>query len=181
MGLFEHFPYVNFHGLNLDWLLKKVKDLEASDAQHKRWIGNWTVTKDYSWQRTDSDFSGGSLVSAKSDNCRIRSINYRITGRMVEYEIVFYPDPDGTFPMTGEEITIDLPGWIYGYPRVFELYMFDSNTGKPVYQADYLWRHTSTGKLQLWVSEPERHQYSVHGWIALAESMDQPLDAVSND
>lgn len=27
MGLFEHFPYTNFHELNLDWLLNKVKDL----------------------------------------------------------------------------------------------------------------------------------------------------------
>lgn len=27
MGLFEHFPYVNFHNLNLDWILKKIKDL----------------------------------------------------------------------------------------------------------------------------------------------------------
>lgn len=25
MGLFEHFPYVNFHELNQDWLIKQVK------------------------------------------------------------------------------------------------------------------------------------------------------------
>ena len=25
MGLFEHFPYVNFHQLNIDWVLEKVK------------------------------------------------------------------------------------------------------------------------------------------------------------
>lgn len=29
MGLFEHFPYVNFHNLNLDWILTKIKDLLA--------------------------------------------------------------------------------------------------------------------------------------------------------
>ena len=27
MGLFEHFPYVNFHNLNLDWILQKIKEL----------------------------------------------------------------------------------------------------------------------------------------------------------
>lgn len=27
MGLFEHFPYTNFHDLNLDWILKKIKEL----------------------------------------------------------------------------------------------------------------------------------------------------------
>lgn len=28
MGLFEHFPYTNFHELNLDWLLNNQKDLQ---------------------------------------------------------------------------------------------------------------------------------------------------------
>ena len=27
MGLFEQFPYANFHELNLDWILKKIKEL----------------------------------------------------------------------------------------------------------------------------------------------------------
>lgn len=27
MGLFEHWPYTNYHDLNLDWILKQVKDL----------------------------------------------------------------------------------------------------------------------------------------------------------
>lgn len=30
MGLFEHFPYTNFHELNLDWLLQTVKQLKAA-------------------------------------------------------------------------------------------------------------------------------------------------------
>lgn len=29
MGLFEHFPYSNFHDLNLDWWLNAMKELEA--------------------------------------------------------------------------------------------------------------------------------------------------------
>lgn len=32
MGIFEHFPYTNFHEVNLDWLLAKVKELEAQIA-----------------------------------------------------------------------------------------------------------------------------------------------------
>lgn len=28
MGLFEHFPYTNFHELNLDWIIQAVKDLD---------------------------------------------------------------------------------------------------------------------------------------------------------
>lgn len=28
MGVFEHFPYVNFHELNLSWIVNKLKELE---------------------------------------------------------------------------------------------------------------------------------------------------------
>ena len=28
MGLFDQFPYTNFHELNLDWLIKLIKELE---------------------------------------------------------------------------------------------------------------------------------------------------------
>lgn len=180
MGLFEHFPYCNFHGLNLDWLLKKTKTLEDHVDELDRFKNNWTVTKKYSWIRTSEDHSGGSLINAKSDDCWIKSVRYAITGRVVEYEIVFYPDPNGTFPMTGKTITLDLPGWIYGYPLVFQLYKFDSVTGHPVYQADYVWRRSDSGKLRVWVEEPERHEYSVHGFIILAENEDEPQPVVPN-
>lgn len=30
MGLFDHFPYTNFHELNLDWVLKVLKDIETN-------------------------------------------------------------------------------------------------------------------------------------------------------
>lgn len=30
MGLFEHFPYTNLHDLNLDWILRKLKELETT-------------------------------------------------------------------------------------------------------------------------------------------------------
>ena len=29
MGLFENFPYANFHELNLDWILHELKELET--------------------------------------------------------------------------------------------------------------------------------------------------------
>lgn len=29
MGVFEHFPYTNFHELNLDWILAKIKELDG--------------------------------------------------------------------------------------------------------------------------------------------------------
>lgn len=42
MALWEHFPYTNYHSLNLDWIVTKVKELNAKvtaleewEAQHK--------------------------------------------------------------------------------------------------------------------------------------------------
>lgn len=40
MGLYEHFPYSNYHELNLDWILSKVKELQTDiDA-----INSWKET-----------------------------------------------------------------------------------------------------------------------------------------
>lgn len=32
MGFFDQFPYTNFHDLNLDWMIEKIKELEARVA-----------------------------------------------------------------------------------------------------------------------------------------------------
>lgn len=33
MGLFEQFPYANFHELNLQWLMAKIKELESKEPK----------------------------------------------------------------------------------------------------------------------------------------------------
>lgn len=42
--LFEQFPYTNFHEINLDWLLKKVKDMEKEFEDYKSSVT--TIIKD---------------------------------------------------------------------------------------------------------------------------------------
>lgn len=37
MGVFEHFPYTNFHDLNTDWILKIIKDLDAKVDDLEDW------------------------------------------------------------------------------------------------------------------------------------------------
>lgn len=32
MALFEHFPYINFHDLNLDWIIGRIKNIETAEA-----------------------------------------------------------------------------------------------------------------------------------------------------
>lgn len=41
MGLFEHFPYTNFHGLNLDWLLAKYKELDGDVKALKEYVSTF--------------------------------------------------------------------------------------------------------------------------------------------
>lgn len=40
MGVFEHFPYTNFHGLNLDWLLHKVQALDIQNEHQAQQIAD---------------------------------------------------------------------------------------------------------------------------------------------
>ena len=37
MGLWDHFPYTNFHELNLDWIVTKVKELNAKVVELDAW------------------------------------------------------------------------------------------------------------------------------------------------
>jgi hypothetical protein len=37
MGLYEHFPYSNYHELNLDWLLSKVKEIQTDIDEINAW------------------------------------------------------------------------------------------------------------------------------------------------
>lgn len=54
MGVFEHFPYANFHELNLDWLLKKMRELDKkldefikiNQIKYADPI-DWNITKQY--------------------------------------------------------------------------------------------------------------------------------------
>ena len=37
MGVFDHFPYTNFHELNLDWILKHFKEFIAELSELEDW------------------------------------------------------------------------------------------------------------------------------------------------
>lgn len=37
MGLYEHFPYSNYHELNLDWILTKVKEIQSTIDTINSW------------------------------------------------------------------------------------------------------------------------------------------------
>ena len=42
MGLFDQFPYTNFHELNLDWILSQMKNVEGYVKNIEGVIGETT-------------------------------------------------------------------------------------------------------------------------------------------
>ena len=38
MGIFEHFPYTNFHDLNLDWIVQLIRTLDSSVEDIDTWV-----------------------------------------------------------------------------------------------------------------------------------------------
>lgn len=44
MGLYEHFPYVNFHELNLNWIIEEMGDIKREMAAIEAWKTDWDGT-----------------------------------------------------------------------------------------------------------------------------------------
>lgn len=51
MGLFDHFPYTNFHELNLDWILKQYQELTAKVEILNNWMATHKTEYNEAMQR----------------------------------------------------------------------------------------------------------------------------------
>jgi hypothetical protein len=72
MGLFENFPYANFHDLNLDWILHVLKELETEItnfvAINSVKYANpiiWDITSQYETNTVVLDISGNAYLSVQ--------------------------------------------------------------------------------------------------------------------
>ncbi len=72
MGLFDHFPYTNFHELNLDWIIKKVREMDSKlDAYldritiHYSDPIDWDITKQYAQNTVVKDPDTAQLYLSK--------------------------------------------------------------------------------------------------------------------
>ena len=72
MGLFENFPYANFHELNLDWILQALKELETKItnfvAINSVKYANpiiWDITSQYETNTVVLDSSGNAYLSVQ--------------------------------------------------------------------------------------------------------------------
>lgn len=72
MGFIDKYPYTDFHELNLDWLLKRVKDiaieLERFEAVNTiTYQGIWDITKNYpAWSIVTDPNTGNGYVSIEA-------------------------------------------------------------------------------------------------------------------
>lgn len=179
MALFEQFPYTNFHNLNLDWLLKQVKsqgerlaDVESAitDIQ-TNFIAPWNSTKAFS--TTDAD--GGGLITP-DEKIEIRSVEYRLTGRVLEYYIYFNPKAEYEHEEIGT-IEMDMPAWIKAHPYSATMYKNDPEVYEhPLYQGQVIWRHRDNGTLFLRKANVEYHTYTVYGFMVLEDLDDVPTE-----
>lgn len=58
MGVFEQFPYTNFHEINLDWLIKKMKELLDRMQSIEDWKDEYQETYDNLKQLYDDLMAG---------------------------------------------------------------------------------------------------------------------------
>jgi hypothetical protein len=58
MGVFEHFPYANFHELNAEWLIKKMKELLDRMQSIEDWKDEYQETYDNLKQLYDDLMAG---------------------------------------------------------------------------------------------------------------------------
>ena len=72
MGLFETFPYANFHEMNMDWILRELKQLETEISNfvaiNSVKYANpiiWDITKQYETNTVVLDTSGNAYLSVQ--------------------------------------------------------------------------------------------------------------------
>lgn len=90
MGLFEQFPYANFHELNLDWILAKIKELDKKvDSIEDRILKEANAYTDQQMAGLRRDFAEleADFMSFKSDiNAQFAAYTAKQDTAFAEYQ-----------------------------------------------------------------------------------------------
>lgn len=126
LGFFNKYPYTDFHELNLDWVLKTVKDLFAAVQQIDGWIDQHQTEYEELKALYDNMIAGNfpdSIKQAFADWMNANALD--LVGEMVKlvifnitddgYFVAYIPESwdDILFGTTGLDISI--PGYDYGH------------------------------------------------------------------
>lgn len=114
MGIFEHFPYTNFHELNADWLLKNYHLLVTALEDIKDWIS--THEQEYNeLKRLYDQLERGELPEATYEQLKIWINNNMVSiiGTAIKM-VAFDLTPDGylraTIPDSWSELIFGTTG-----------------------------------------------------------------------
>lgn len=168
MGVFEHFPYVNFHELNLDWIVQRLKDVEqnttvdtvarAGVAQNAQDISDLTTTvtnnantahnEALAAQNTANTASSTATTANNTANAATNTANN--TAAALTAFTKYFVRGDFTLAAGGTD-TYDImqhisgseTGFIFIQPRGLAV----NNVGKL-----YMWR-TNIAKTTLWLTD----------------------------
>lgn len=94
MGIFHDYPYTNFHELNIDWILKKMKELdevvEDFVAFNKiTFSGSWDGNITYpAWTIVD-DGSGNGYISIKAVPANVPLSNSDYWQKVADYDALY--------------------------------------------------------------------------------------------
>lgn len=125
MGAFDHFPYTNVHELNLDWILKEIKQLDGDMLTIKEWIEQHQSEYEEIKDLYDDIMSGNfpdSVKEAFSTWMHTHAID--LVGELIDmiiinitddgYMIMYIPESwdDIIFMTTG--LDVNIPGQDYG-------------------------------------------------------------------
>lgn len=126
LGFFNKYPYTDFHELNLDWVLKTVKDLFAAVQQIDSWMDQHQAEYEELKALYDDIMAGNFPDNIKQAFADWMNANAQdLVGEMVKL-VIFNITDDGYFvayiPESWDDILfgttgldIGIPGYDYGH------------------------------------------------------------------
>lgn len=111
MGLFDNFPYTNFHELNLDWLLQAMKNLDTSVREYMAvnkvgFGGVWDITKQYPAYTVVADGSQ-SYISLKPVPSGVAIVNTEYWQLLADLDPRIGPLVEEVDALTGKVNTLE--------------------------------------------------------------------------